>query len=82
MRYLVLAEYVKSGKRLWWNSSVNDIWKKDTITFLPGSITQVKIVDIVDMDIIGKMKQAICEVFDNTEDSNIKETLEEYTYNS
>jgi hypothetical protein len=54
MRFLILAEYVKSGKKLWWNSSVNDIWKKDTTAFLPGSLTKVKIIDVIDLSMITK----------------------------
>jgi len=39
-----------------------------------------KLTEKQNKSIFKKMHKAICKVYDETEDSNIKELLEEYTY--
>ena len=49
MKYLILAQYVKSGKKTWWISSVSYLWKKGTTQFVSGTTTEVKIIDIIEI---------------------------------
>jgi hypothetical protein len=45
--YLILAQYTKSKKNLWWLSSDNYSWKKGQKRFISGTTTEVKILDVI-----------------------------------
>lgn len=49
MKYLILAQYTKSKKKLWWVSATNYLWKKGSKTFLSGTTTEVEIIDILEI---------------------------------
>lgn len=49
MKYLILAQYTKTGKSLWWCSSDNYTWKKGNTCFISGTTTQVKILDVLEI---------------------------------
>ena len=49
MRYLILAEYVKSGKNTWWYSNTLELWEIGRIQYISGTTTEVKIIDIIEL---------------------------------
>jgi glucan-binding YG repeat protein len=48
--YLVLAKYKKSRKTTWWTSSTSWMWTKGKGCFMPGTMTEVDIVDVIEVD--------------------------------
>lgn len=49
MKLLVLAEYVKTGKKLWWTSATYELWQKGKTQLISGTTTEVKIIDIIEV---------------------------------
>lgn len=46
--YIVLAQYIKTGKKIWWFSSVQWEWQAGQKVFLPGTTTEVKILNVIE----------------------------------
>lgn len=46
-KFLVLAKYVKSGKKLWWLSTTEWLWKPGERTLMSGTTTEIIILSVM-----------------------------------
>lgn len=81
-KYLILAQYTKSKKNIWWDSSDDyNYWRPGKKVFLPGTTTEVEIIASINMYEIAEMKKAIADVYDmdyGTDIARVKERLDEF----
>lgn len=47
--YLVLAQYIKTGKNTWWVSNTDWLWKAGQRKLLSGSTVEVLIKDVIEI---------------------------------
>jgi len=47
--FLVLAQYVESGKKLWWVTDVPYLWKEGGIKLVSGTTIYANIIDVIEI---------------------------------